>query len=354
MAQPFFSIGITTYNRHELLREALDAILSQDFSDFEVIVGNDYQAEVLTGEMLGISDSRIRIVNHPKNLREIGNMNALLVMASGRYFTWLFDDDLYEPGFLRAAHEALLETGFPPALFPSYRVVRGAEASPTKNLPFRRPELFTGREYLARYFSGRAKLISTCGLFEIGTLRSVIGGMEELSSSPIGLYSEFLFLVRCAMLERIAYLDIPFVIFRAHASSWGETNLELPTYLEAGEQLIRRSSAILSQASLRQDYAKNFLGVSKIHLATFCFAAVRVEIHRGTAGILAIYKAAGRVFRELSRVRRFFSEESLSTRIRLNLGLLPIAVKCAYLVSYSVAYYWWRNRKDKAADEHRG
>ena len=54
MSQPFFSIGITAYNRHDLLREALGSILSQGFDDFEVIVGNDYQAEKLTREMFGI------------------------------------------------------------------------------------------------------------------------------------------------------------------------------------------------------------------------------------------------------------------------------------------------------------
>ena len=51
-------------------------------------------------------DPRIRFVNHPTNLREVGNMNALLREATGRYFTWLFDDDLYEPGFLKAAYDA--------------------------------------------------------------------------------------------------------------------------------------------------------------------------------------------------------------------------------------------------------
>jgi glycosyltransferase involved in cell wall biosynthesis len=81
--RPFFSIGVTTYNRHELLRETLNSILAQSFTDFEVIVGNDYTQEVLTGEMLGITDPRIRFVNHPRNLREVGNMNALLEMAKG-------------------------------------------------------------------------------------------------------------------------------------------------------------------------------------------------------------------------------------------------------------------------------
>ena len=39
---PFFSIGVTTYNRKELLKQTLISIINQTFTDFEVIVGNDY------------------------------------------------------------------------------------------------------------------------------------------------------------------------------------------------------------------------------------------------------------------------------------------------------------------------
>lgn len=84
---PFFSIGVTTYNRRELLKQVLDILIKQTFSDFEVIVGNDYPQEILTAELLGIYDPRIRFVNHPKNLGEVGNMNALLEVSRGRYFT---------------------------------------------------------------------------------------------------------------------------------------------------------------------------------------------------------------------------------------------------------------------------
>ncbi|MBE0596224.1 MAG: glycosyltransferase family 2 protein, partial [Desulfuromonadales bacterium] len=251
---PFVSIGITTYNRHDLLREALASILAQSFTDFEVIVGNDYQAETLTGEMLGIDDPRIRFVNHPQNLREVGNMNALLALASGRYFTWLFDDDLYEPGFLQAAHEALVKTGFPPALFPSYRVVKGTATAPAPAIGPGAVRQLDGGEYLRGYFSGRLKLISTCGLFATETLRQVVGGIEELSGSAVGLYSEYHFLIRCALLERLVYLDAPYVVFRAHDGSWGANNRDLAIYLHAGEALVRRCSEILLHPLLRRDY----------------------------------------------------------------------------------------------------
>jgi glycosyltransferase involved in cell wall biosynthesis len=344
--QPFFTIGIATYNRHGLLKEALLSILAQDFSNYEVIVGNDYQAEFLTEETIGVSDSRIRFVNHPQNLREVGNMNALLQMASGRYFTWLFDDDLYEPGFLHAAYDVLERTGFPPALFPSYKIIRGTNLNQSEPVTCGRVQVFDGREYLRQYFTGCAKLISTCGLFETKTLKQVVGGVEELSTSVIGLYCEYDFLVRCALLERVVYMDAPFVIFRAHSDSWGDTNIELKIYLEAGEQLVRRSSRILQYPPLRSDYLRNLLGVCKIHLFTFCYTCVRFEKNAGGLGLLLAFRACLRVLKEILRIRKVFAEETNDTWIGIQLKMLPVIAKCLYLICFALLHYSRRNERD--------
>ena len=77
-----------------MLLECLYSILQQTFTDFEVIVGNDYVEEKINADILDIDDSRINFVNHEINLGEIKNMNWLLDNASGKYFTWLADDEL--------------------------------------------------------------------------------------------------------------------------------------------------------------------------------------------------------------------------------------------------------------------
>jgi glycosyltransferase involved in cell wall biosynthesis len=345
--RPFVSIGVTTYNRHDLLRQTLDSILSQTFTDFEVIVGNDYTAELLSGEMLGISDPRIRFINHPRNLREVGNMNALLEMARGRYFTWLFDDDLYEPDFLRTAHNLLEQEDFPSALFPSHRVLRGgAPYRPAKIRPGKIVRL-TGRDFLRGYFSSRLHVISTSGLFDTATLKKKIGGVEELCDSAIGLYCEYLFLVHCALLEKILYVDAPFVVFRAHPESWGDSNAELHKYLQGGERLVRRSAEVLRHPSLREDYDRNLLGVCKIHLSTFCFVAARVETSAGAGGIHAVSRALSRVLAEISRMRKTFLTEGGRRRLITQFRLAGIVAKCIYLVFFSFAYYGWRSRASR-------
>src|SRR5580765_8313389 len=111
---PLFSIGITTYDRVEMLIETLHSVLDQTCGDFEVIIGNDNPGRRLTAEFLKIHDPRVRIVNHERNLGELGNMNELVRLGRGRYFTWLADDDLLAPRFLDAMREALTRFDYPP------------------------------------------------------------------------------------------------------------------------------------------------------------------------------------------------------------------------------------------------
>ncbi len=304
MSQPFFTIGVPTYNRRGLLKLTISSILSQDFSDFEVIVGNDFTSELLTAETLGIFDPRIRFVNHPVNLREVGNMNALLAMAKGRYFTWLFDDDLYEPGFLSAAHTSLLDTGSPQAFFTSYRTIDDNDSTIDDVSSSGRVTLMDGEEFLTSYFSGHLKLISTCGMFDTEALRNIVGGVKELCDSPIGLYCEYLFLVRCGLFSRIIHLDSPFVVFRAHSESWGKSNTELEKYLDAGHKLLQQCGETFHRLESDKNLNSNLAGVCNIHLVTFATKSVMFEINGGSAGLFAACRAVGRFFKEAYAIRK--------------------------------------------------
>jgi glycosyltransferase involved in cell wall biosynthesis len=326
-SQPFFTIGVPTYNRHGLLRKTIESILAQSFTDFEVIVGNDYTSEILTGDMLGITDPRIRFVNHPVNLREVGNMNALLSMARGRYFTWLFDDDLYDQNFLMAAENALCETDFPPALYTSYRVTDDAGVTLDPTPATGKITILNAKDFLATYFSGQLKLISTCGMFDTVTLTETVGGVEELCDSAIGLYCEYLFLVQCGKFDRIAYLDIPLVVFRAHSDSWGESNIELNKYLEAGKNLLCRCSSLLQQID-QSNLTANLIGICKIHLDTFAAKSVLYEISSGNTGICARYRAIKRFIKEAGAIRKECISQATSWNFHSVISFLKIQIHC--------------------------
>lgn len=344
--RPFVSIGVTTYDRHDLLRQTLDSVLAQTFTDFEVIVGNDYTAEVLTGDMIGITDPRVRFVNHPRNLREVGNMNALLEMATGRYFTWLFDDDLYEPDFLRVGHDCLTEAGFPPAFFSSYRTIIGEEEFQPQKIPRITMTKFTGREFLRWYSAFRIKMYPTYGLFDTAVLRSKLGGFVELNNSAaVGLYSEHLLLVKCALLDRVIYVDAPYYIYRQHEGSWSESCTDLKYYQTAGQELIRRSSNVLRHPSLVDDYSENLLKICSFYLIEFAFKSGRYahyisETARKKFGIKAAFTTISRHWRESWETRKLYRTLGGDNSLLNWIAFLKIVLFCNYMMITHLFHYF--------------
>ena len=275
-SKPLFSIGVTTYDRVELLLETLSSITAQDFSDFEVIVGNDNPDRVLNAETLGIDDARITFVNHPVNMGELDNMNFLLEASRGRYFTWLADDDLYAPNLLSAVYEVLRKNDYPDCVFTSFSDFRESLAPEAQVLTSEQFRSLSGPDFLRSYLNDELKAIGVMGFFDTTYLKQ-LGGLEDVSEDGFGFYCEYMILVRSALLQRIPYIDAPLVYYRVHPGAWGITNSNLEQYDRAGENLIKRSAQILLLPGLKGDFSLNLRQLLKRVLGQYVNVARRTE-----------------------------------------------------------------------------
>jgi polysaccharide pyruvyl transferase WcaK-like protein/glycosyltransferase involved in cell wall biosynthesis len=106
---PTLSIGLPVYNGERYLAEALDALLAQTYTDFELIISDNASTD-RTAEICrdyAARDDRIRYLRQPVNIGAQPNHNATLDLARGRYFKWASHDDLYAPDLLRRCVEVL-------------------------------------------------------------------------------------------------------------------------------------------------------------------------------------------------------------------------------------------------------
>lgn len=297
--RPFISIGVTTYNRPQLLKQTLNSILRQTFTDFEVIVGNDYVDGPLTADDLDIYDSRLRIINHPRNLGEIGNMNALLELSRGEYFVWQFDDDLYAECFLEAVHCAITQFGGPPAIFTAFKTIHSVSELSTEDIQPTPPRLFSGSDLLAQYWRGDLKIMAHAGVYKRSFLVDN-GGVEQLTDSPFGLFSEYLLLIRTGLLDQVAFIDSPLAIYRIHEGSWGSTTRDLALMQQACLNLTRRGLALLSQQPLRQDFNFHSVALLKLCVKNYLW---KCRTNSGEINRLRAVPLWLRLGRELSVVR---------------------------------------------------
>lgn len=99
---PYVSIGLPVYNGEQYLRETLDSILAQTFTDFELIISDNASTDNTEGicREYADRDKRISYYRNLKNIGAAGNYNRTFELSSGRYFKWAAHDDLIAPEFL--------------------------------------------------------------------------------------------------------------------------------------------------------------------------------------------------------------------------------------------------------------
>jgi glycosyltransferase involved in cell wall biosynthesis len=108
-ATPRLTLGLPVYNGERFLAASLDALLAQTFTDFELIISDNGSTD-RTGAIARRYESidpRVRYIHHPQNLGAAFNHNFLIEQASGEFFKWVSDDDLYAPDLLQRCIDAL-------------------------------------------------------------------------------------------------------------------------------------------------------------------------------------------------------------------------------------------------------
>ncbi|MDJ0728877.1 MAG: glycosyltransferase family 2 protein [Crocosphaera sp.] len=94
------SVCIPTYNRSHYLTYAVNSVLNQTYSDFELIICDDGSPDNTSEVVAGFQDSRIRYIRHDKNMGRSRNMRSGFDASQGEYFIKFDDDDALTPEFL--------------------------------------------------------------------------------------------------------------------------------------------------------------------------------------------------------------------------------------------------------------
>jgi glycosyltransferase involved in cell wall biosynthesis len=109
MQAPKVSVGLPVYNGEKYIRLAVEAILQQDYTDFELIISDNASTDA-TQEIcqeLAAKDNRIRYSRNATNIGASPNMKRVFELSGGEFFALAAHDDLYLPGFLRRCVEVL-------------------------------------------------------------------------------------------------------------------------------------------------------------------------------------------------------------------------------------------------------
>jgi glycosyltransferase involved in cell wall biosynthesis len=110
---PFFSVIIPLYNKEKFVENAVNSILQQTFSDFEIIIVEDCSTDKSWDIVLKINSEKIKIVQHEKNKGLSASRNTGIKNSKANYVTFLDADDVWKSTYLEKIH-ALIQQ-FPEA-----------------------------------------------------------------------------------------------------------------------------------------------------------------------------------------------------------------------------------------------
>lgn len=94
------SIIIPTYNRGGTISRAIDSVLNQTHTNFEIVVVDDGSEDDTQKEIGDYNDKRIRFIEHKENRGQNTARNTGLKAAKGEYISYLDSDDVLLPHHL--------------------------------------------------------------------------------------------------------------------------------------------------------------------------------------------------------------------------------------------------------------
>lgn len=320
LKRPLVSIGITTFNRSHLLRQAVKSALNQTLDDFEIIVSNDNPAEPVGSRLGRLEECKaVTTIDQPRNLGVLDNMNDILARAKGLWFTWMSDDDLLSPHFLESAMFEINAAGNGACVgfFPSF-TTNFAELKEKQSASSEGTRLLDPADVLTELAVGQIQTVGSGGVMWTDSLRR-IGGITAVGTDFFP-YCDTIIPLRLSEEGPVILSRKKLYGLRLHAGSESASSTNLSAFLVAQEDVIAVTKSF--GFALPTDHLRSLM------------VALILRFHRDALVV------ARRERNPLRRARRIFSAMKATIR---NATLASVPLTFLFLAAPRV---WWEiNRR---------
>jgi len=107
--KPVVTVGVPAYNAEKYLVPALESLLNQTLTDFELVISDNASTDGTAAicQEFANADPRVSYIRQPKNLGGPRNWNFLAAHASAPYFKWAAANDVCAPTLIERGVAAL-------------------------------------------------------------------------------------------------------------------------------------------------------------------------------------------------------------------------------------------------------
>ncbi len=265
------SIIIPTFNRVQIIPETINAILNQTFNDFELIIidncSKDKTEEIIQNYIK--KDTRIKYFKHPNNGVVAVNRNFGIQKATGEFFAFCDDDDLWMATKLERQIQE-----FQKDLHLGLICTNGMKFNQQGDLGLLNPQ---EKEQLLSFSSlmFSNKIISSSTVIRRRVIEDV-GVFDE--DSILFTVEDYDLWLRIAIKYRIKYLTQPLIKYRVHSTQATNNILNPFTLFRYHKLKIIYNKYTSSHASLVESAKRYFL--TKIKITKIIHALEQKQIKR--------------------------------------------------------------------------
>ncbi|MFV0422321.1 glycosyltransferase family 2 protein [Oleidesulfovibrio sp.] len=247
--EPVVSVIMPVYNTEAYLAEAVQSVLDQDFTDFELLVLDDGSPGDAGAVLSQFDDARIRYLRH-ENMGPGYTRNRGIRESLGRYVAFLDSDDAWMPDKL-SRQVALLDAQ------PEYDVVytqrrnMDAESRPVHGHTPRLHSGFVLNELYVDSFVCMSSTMVRRSIFED------VGYIDE----TLRMSEDFEFWLRVACRHRFLAIDEPLVRYRVHGGQVSQKVAErVRVVWEIRADFNKQSGQFVSRRARMRARALHFAG----------------------------------------------------------------------------------------------
>lgn len=189
---PRISVVMPVYNCVAYIKESVDSILAQTFSDFELLIIDDHSTDGTYEYLQHLSDPRIVLIRKPQNSGYTKSLNMGLERATGTYIARMDGDDIALPE--RFAKQAAYMDNDPEVLVcgSSYQIVdtdtivqlpltyEAAKVVSIMNVPVAHPTAFIRHSVLIQHQLRYNEQLEPTEDYDLWTRILDIGKIENL------------------------------------------------------------------------------------------------------------------------------------------------------------------------------
>lgn len=167
---PPVSIIITVYNREKYIKQTIENVLLQSYTNIELIVVNDGSSDNSENIIRSFSDSRLKYY-YKNNSGQLDALKFGISKASGKYITRVDSDDMIEASYVETCVKNMIDGSNPDFVYCDFEII-DENGHTTGNTNFK--DYMEPSEIIMDMFTGFASVIPDVGFWKKEYAENVI------------------------------------------------------------------------------------------------------------------------------------------------------------------------------------